>query len=43
MLDTAFLFIMENENINDLNIFEKPFLYIAYADDTTFFPKDENL
>ena len=32
---------MQNENINGLNIFEKTFLYTAYADDTTFFLKDE--
>ena len=32
---------MENEIINGLNSFEKTFLYIAYADDTTFFLKDK--
>ena len=32
---------MQNENINDLNIFENAFLYTEYADDTTFFLKDE--
>ena len=33
---------MQNENINGLNIFlKKTFLYTAYADDTTFFLKDE--
>ena len=32
---------MQNENINDLNIFENAFLYTTYADDTTFFLKDE--
>ena len=32
---------MQNENINGLNIFEKTFPYTAYADDTTFFLKDE--
>ena len=32
---------MQNENINGLNIFENTFLYTAYADDTTFFLKEE--
>ena len=41
ILEIAFLFIMQNENINGLNIFENTFLYTAYADDTTFFLKDE--
>ena len=41
VLEIAILFIMQNENINGLNIFEKTFLYTAYADDTTFFLKDE--
>ena len=41
VLEIAFLFIMQNENINGLNIFENTFLYTAYADDTTFFLKDE--
>ena len=42
VLEIAFLFIMQNENINDLNIFENIFLYTTYADDTTFFLKDKN-
>ena len=42
VLEITFLFIMQNENINGVNIFEKTFLYTAYADDTTFFLKDEN-
>ena len=41
VLEIAFLFIIQNENINGLNIFENTFLYTAYADDTTFFLKDE--
>ena len=41
VLEIAILFIMQNENINGLNIFEKTFLYTAYANDTTFFLKDE--
>ena len=32
---------MQNENINGFNIFEKPFLYTACADVTTFFLKDK--
>ena len=32
---------MQTENINGLDIFENTFLYTAYADDTTFFLKDE--
>ena len=40
VLEIVFLFIMENENINGLSIFENAFLCIAYADDT-FFLKDE--
>ena len=32
---------MQNENINGPNIFENIFLYTAYADDATFFLKDE--
>ena len=40
-LEIASLFIMQNENINGLNIFENTFLYTAYADDTTFFLKGE--
>ena len=41
VLKTAFLFIMQIKNINDLNIFKNTFLYKTYADDTKFFIKDE--
>ena len=41
VLEIAFLFIMQNENINGLNIFENTFLYTACVDDATFFLKDE--
>ena len=41
VLEFAFIFIMQNENMNGLNIFENTFLYTAYADDTTFFLKEE--
>ena len=41
VLEIAFLFTMKNENIKGLNVFEKTFFYTAYADDTTFFLKDE--
>ena len=37
VLEIGFLYIMQNENINGLNIFEKTFLYTAYADDTYSF------
>ena len=40
VLEIVFLFTKESKNINDLNIFDKTFLYTAYADDTTFFLKD---
>ena len=36
----VFLFTIESKKINGLNIFDKTFLYTAYADDTTFFLKD---
>ena len=32
---------MQNENVSGPDIFENTFLYTAYADDTTFFLKDE--
>ena len=41
VLEISFLFIMQNENIDGLTIFETTFLYTAYAEDTTFFLKDE--
>ena len=41
VLEIVFLFIMQNENINGLNIFETTFLYTAYGDDTTIFLKNE--
>ena len=40
-MEIAFLFITENKNVRGLNIFEKTFLYTAYADDTTFFLQDK--
>ena len=43
VLEIAFLFIIQNESINGLNIFENTFLYTTYADDTTLILKDENL
>ena len=39
-LEIVFLFTKESKKINCLNIFDKTFLYTAYADDTTFFLKD---
>ena len=41
VLEIAFLFIMQNENISSLNIFENTFLYTGYVGNTTFFLKDE--
>ena len=46
VLEIAFLFIMQNENINGLKmhglkIFENAFLNTAYADGTAFFLKHE--
>ena len=43
VLEIEFLFIMQNEIINGLNIFKNTFLNTGYADDTTFFVKDKNL
>ena len=39
VLEIVFLFINKNENIKDLNVFNHTFVYTAYADDATFFPK----
>ena len=39
-LEIVFLFTKESKKIIDFNIFDKTFLYTAYADDTTFFLKD---
>ena len=36
VLEIVFLFIVQNEDIDGLNIFEKTFLYTTYADDTFF-------
>ena len=41
VLEIVFLFTKENKKINGHNIFDKTFLYTAYADDTTFFLKDK--
>ena len=41
VLEIAFLFIMQNENISKLNIFENTFLYTGYAGDTTSFFEDK--
>ena len=40
VLEILFLFIKESKKINGLNIFDKTFLYTAYAEDTTFFLTD---
>ena len=36
VLEIIFLFTKGSKKINGLNIFDKTFLYAAYADDTTF-------
>ena len=40
VLEIEFLFTKESKKINGLNIFDKTFLYTAYAEDTTFFLTD---
>ena len=40
VLEIEFLFTKESKKINGLNIFDKTFLYTAYADESTFFLKD---
>ena len=40
VLEIVFLFTKESKKINGLNIFDKTFLYTAYADESTFFLKD---
>ena len=40
VLEIVFLFTKESKKINGLNIFDKTFLYTAYAEDTTFFLTD---
>ena len=42
VLEIVFLYIKENKNIKEINIFDNVFLYSAYADDTTFFVSDED-
>ena len=41
VLEIVFLSIKDNENMKALDIFNHIILYIAYADDTTFFLKDK--
>ena len=40
VLEIVSRFTIESKKINDLNIFDKTFLYTPYTDDTTFFLKD---
>ena len=42
VLEIVFTLIKTNNNIEGLNIFNHNLLYIAYADDTTFFIKNIN-
>ena len=41
-LEILFLIIKSNKNIKGIQMFENTFLYIAYANDITFFLKDKN-
>ena len=41
-LEILFILIKNDPNIKEIEIFEYCYLYTAYADDTTFFLKDEN-
>ena len=41
-LESLFILIKNDPNIKGIKIFEYCYLYTAYADDTTFFLKDEN-
>ena len=40
VLEIVFLLTKESKKINGLKIFDKTFLYTAYADHSTFFLKD---
>ena len=40
MLEVVFRIIIETSNIEGLEIYQKKFIYIAYADDTNFFLKN---
>ena len=42
VLEVVFLIINKRSSIKGLGIFNKTFVYTAYADDTTFFLKDKN-
>ena len=42
VLEIVFIFIKESEKVQGLTIFNNQFLYIAYADDTSFFLINEN-
>ena len=37
-----FLRVKQNKDIKSIWLFQREFLHTAYADDTTFFLKDEN-
>ena len=41
-LEIVFLILKRNKNIKGIELFQQEFLYTAYADDTTFFLKEEN-
>ena len=40
-LEIVFILIKANKRVKGINIFEHTYLYLAYADDTTFFLRDK--
>ena len=40
-LEIVFILIKANKKVKGINIFEHTYLYLAYADDTTFFLRDK--
>ena len=42
VLEVIFLNIIQNKHIKGIKLFEKEFIYTAYADDTTFFLQNKN-
>ena len=42
VLEVIFLNIIQNSHIKDIKVFDKEFIYTAYADDTNFFLQNKN-
>ena len=42
VLEVIFLNIIQNSHIKGIKLFDKEFIYTAYADDTTFFLQNKN-